>query len=66
MSKQWHTFYEKRVNSSYQEYFEKRYNPVLDLISILLPEHNNNIIEIGCGIGSISKTFLKISNPFTT
>ena len=34
MSKQWHTFYEKRVNSSYQEYFEKRYNPVLDLISI--------------------------------
>lgn len=58
MSRQWHTFYEKRVNSSYQEYFEKRYNPVLDLISILLPEHNNNIVEIGCGIGSISKTFL--------
>ena len=58
MSKQWYTFYEKRVNSTYQEYFEKRYNPVLDLISILLPEHNNNIVEIGCGIGSISKTFL--------
>ena len=45
MSKQWHTFYEKRVNSTYQEYFEKRYNPVLDLISILLPEHNNNIVS---------------------
>ena len=47
----WYNHYKQRVNSSYQEYFEKKYNPVLDLISILLPEHNNNIVEIGCGRG---------------
>ncbi len=48
----WTKFYEKRVNSSYQEYFAVRYNQFLDQIIKFEPDY---IIEEGCGIGSISR-----------
>lgn len=49
----WYTFYENRINSTYQDYFELRYEPFLDLIRQL--KNTNGIFELGCGIGSISK-----------
>lgn len=50
----WVDFYKKRINSSYQEYFEKRYRPFLESIP-----HAEFIIEAGCGIGSTTKALRK-------
>lgn len=55
MSK-WFNFYQKRVNSTYQDYFEVRYLPLIDTIINLKPK---TIIELGCGIGSLSKALVK-------
>lgn len=49
----WHKFYSDRINSSYQDYFEQRYHPFLDVINQL--KNSQGIIELGCGIGSVSK-----------
>ncbi len=52
----WYEFYKNRINSSYQCYFEDRYRPFLEMIiscKVL------NINEIGCGIGSVSKSLLQ-------
>jgi len=58
----WKSFYEKRINSSYQDYFEKRYQLFLEYII----KHQSNpfmsektLFELGCGIGSVSKYLLK-------
>lgn len=55
MSK-WSRFYEQRVNSSYQNYFEKKYQPMLDFLKSF------NVVReegIGIGIGSVSKFLIK-------
>lgn len=52
----WEEFYKKRINSSYQKYFEKKYLPFLEFI---LKQEENIIFEAGCGIGSISKFLIK-------
>lgn len=52
----WNTFYNKRVNSTYQLYFEKRYKVFLEAIVKAQP---TIIIEAGCGIASISKYFTR-------
>lgn len=52
----WSKFYKDRVNSSYQLYFEKRYASFIDAIQAMEPK---GILDAGCGIGSISKTFKK-------
>lgn len=49
----WYDFYESRINSNYQEYFEQRYKPFLDVIKQL--KGSDGIFELGCGIGSVSK-----------
>ena len=49
----WYEFYKQRINSGYQKYFEARYEPFLDAIIQL--RNINGIIELGCGIGSVSK-----------
>lgn len=49
----WYTFYANRVNSGYQAYFEKQYEPFLDIINQL--KTDEGIFELGCGIGSVSK-----------
>lgn len=49
----WYKFYSARVNSSYQEYFEQRYEPFLEVIEQL--KCSDGIFELGCGIGSVSK-----------
>lgn len=49
----WYQFYVNRVNSTYQDYFEKRYEPFLNVIDQLRTA--NGIQELGCGIGSVSK-----------
>ncbi len=51
---QWKNFYESRVNTSYQKYFEKKYGVLLEMLS-----KSNNIREEGIGIGSISKFLIK-------
>lgn len=51
---EWHKFYEKRVNSSYQEYFERRYQPFLDTV-LTRAFGGGVVIDAGCGIGSVSK-----------
>ena len=48
----WEKFYRDRVNSGYQEKFEKRYKPFLGFILSLKEE---SLYEVGCGIGSVSK-----------
>lgn len=53
----WYNFYKNRINSSYQEYFEKRYDVMLQFIAC---EKSEEIIEMGCGIGSISKALNRI------
>ena len=49
----WIDFYKQRVNSSYQDYFNNRYEPFLDVVKKL--SNHNGIFELGCGIGSVSK-----------
>lgn len=56
MNSKWYDFYSQRVNSTYQDYFEKRYRGMLDFIRSFQP---SGIIEAGCGIGSISKALIK-------
>lgn len=53
MSRQWAEFYLNRVNSTYQEYFESRYRPLLGMIIDLVGR--GTVREEGIGIGSISK-----------
>jgi 2-polyprenyl-3-methyl-5-hydroxy-6-metoxy-1,4-benzoquinol methylase len=50
----WFNFYKNRVNSSYLEYAEKRYKPMIDKIIEFIPECGR-AVEAGCGIGTISK-----------
>jgi len=52
----WNKFYEERVNSTYQDYFEKKYKPFLDMV---MEEQQLDVFEVGCGIGSVSKYLLK-------
>lgn len=53
----WYKFYEKRINSSYQEYFENRYFPFLQ--ETLRLAYGAEAIDAGCGIGSVSKYLSK-------
>lgn len=53
MSK-WSQFYESRVNSNYQEYFENKYSLLLAILS-----RYESVVEEGIGIGSISKHLRK-------
>lgn len=48
----WKAFYEARINSEYQTYFNERYKVMIDLIKDFKPGF---IKEEGIGIGSISK-----------
>lgn len=52
----WSQFYKDRVNSSYQDYFEKRYHLFLEFIK---QQGISEIKEMGCGIGSVSKALTK-------
>lgn len=54
--KDWTEFYIDRVNSTYQIYFEERYKEFLEAI---VKEQPSRIRELGCGIGSVSKYFLR-------
>jgi len=53
MSK-WSEFYENRINSTYQEYFENKYSLLLTILS-----KHESVVEEGIGIGSISKYLRK-------
>lgn len=53
--KQWYDFYEERINSGYQDYFEERYKILL----LMLKQSKQVILEEGIGIGSISKYLIK-------
>lgn len=53
MSK-WSQFYMNRINSTYQDYFEKKYSPLLNFLN-----HFKVVREEGIGIGSVSKYLLK-------
>lgn len=58
----WKSFYEQRINSSYQEYFENRYKPFLDFVKQSQSNpfmSEKTIFELGCGIGSVSKALAK-------
>lgn len=52
----WAEFYRKRINSGYQDYFDKRYKPLIDIIKNQKPFA---IREEGVGIGSVSKSISK-------
>lgn len=59
-SSSWSNFYQDRINSSYQHYFEQRYKPMLDVIS--QTEDIFCVREEGVGIGSITKALLNKDN----
>jgi len=50
----WSDFYQSRINSTYQDYFEKKYAPILEIVGSC-----NSVREEGIGIGSISKYLIK-------
>jgi 2-polyprenyl-3-methyl-5-hydroxy-6-metoxy-1,4-benzoquinol methylase len=50
----WSNFYQSRINSTYQDYFEQKYFPLLDFV-----KNFTTVREEGIGIGSISKFLLK-------
>lgn len=50
----WSEFYVNRINSTYQDYFEKKYGVMLEILS-----NCNTVREEGIGIGSVSKFLLK-------
>lgn len=49
----WNEFYENRINSGYQDYFNERYAQFIQTVDVLSP--NGQFMELGCGIGSVSK-----------
>tara|TARA_R110002073_G_scaffold3315_1_gene22320 strand:+ start:44 stop:565 length:522 start_codon:yes stop_codon:yes gene_type:complete len=61
MTKDWNEFYRKRINSSYQDYFEKRYKPFLR--AVIRQTTLDIVIDAGCGIGSVSKYLMKHGVP---
>lgn len=50
----WSDFYKARINTTYQDYFEKKYGVLLEILSGC-----NSVREEGIGIGSVSKYLLK-------
>lgn len=50
----WSNFYGTRINSTYQDYFEKKYGELLEIVS-----STTSVREEGVGIGSISKHLIK-------
>lgn len=61
----WNEFYSQRINSTYQDYFEKKYAPFLKMI---VDEYDKSksefikysgVLDEGCGIGSIGKYLTK-------
>ena len=50
----WSNFYASRINSTYQDYFEKKYGILLEIASVF-----TTVREEGIGIGSVSKYLLK-------
>src|SRR5690349_18923133 len=50
----WADFYRNRINSTYQDYFERKYKPLLDFVGGF-----KVVREEGVGIGSVSKFLLK-------
>lgn len=55
MKRQWQEFYKKRVNSTYQAYFNDKYSPMIDMI---LDTDATHVIDAGCGIGSVTKAIM--------
>lgn len=59
----WKGFYQSRVNSTYQDYFNKRYKDMVDLIHYLIKrERIDTIIEEGVGIGSLHNAVKQVNN----
>jgi len=52
--KLWTEFYRSRIGKSYSSYIATAYEPFLDLLEIF-SKGAETILEVGCGIGSISK-----------
>lgn len=50
----WSNFYQDRVNSTYQQYFEKKYGILLQMLNDC-----KSVREEGIGIGSVSKYLIK-------
>lgn len=54
----WYNFYKNKVNNKYYNYITNRYKPFIDEIKKEI-KNNNYIIEMGCGLGNITKSLLK-------
>lgn len=50
----WYNFYKHKQSNEYLEYIQTRYNPFISLLNSEI-KHCKSIMEIGCGIGSITK-----------
>jgi SAM-dependent methyltransferase len=63
MNNAWFDFYQDRVNDRYSDHIKKRYSFFLNVICAFANK-NETLVELGCGIGSISKQLQKrVSNP---
>ena len=80
MKDEWYEFYKGRIGSEgYQTYVEKRYEPFIEVINILINlKHDSKnlrtiqkrpfttkIQEVGCGIGTISKAVYQQNPSYT-
>jgi len=52
---EWATFYKDRLNESYYKHINKRYSPFIKEIKRNLSK-DLTVVELGCGIGSISRS----------
>lgn len=57
MKGNWRDFYENRVNSGYQEYFDGRYSVMIEYIIGNFNKHTS-ICEAGIGIGSLANSLM--------
>ena len=54
----WANFYKNRLNKEYFSYIQKHYKPFIEEIGKHL-NSNSKVLEIGCGIGSITKALIR-------
>ena len=60
LKQSWYDFYKNKVNKQYYYHITRKYKPFIDEIKKELREDQyTHLIEMGCGIGSITKYFLK-------
>lgn len=57
----WHNFYKNRIGESYTYYISKQYSPFIEEIKKRI-NPQSKVLEMGCGIGSVTKILSDLIN----